>query len=125
MTFADIEARVVAHLTAALEVPVSVELQSGFDQRLPVVQVQALPGSFRDRPFNGGPVTAEIDVDVDVYAADMEQVYDVGQQVMSVLEGWRDHDLSVQAKSLFAKRPDFNPSIRRRGAVFTALLRRT
>lgn len=118
MSFRDIEAMLVAHTQDATGFRACTELFPGFEDELPVILVQSLPGAAKHHPFNGIPLTDSADFDIDVYASTPETVADASSEVREALLGWLPGGVTVTEKSRFARRPDHNPKIRRRGGVY-------
>lgn len=90
------------------------------DKHLPYAAVSTLPSQEAERTWGGpvGSVSDVVEVDIDVFAAGLEQVYDASAAVRR----WLLADapgLGFQPTSVpvFTSRPDFNDRVRRRGAV--------
>lgn len=124
----DVEADLVAALRTLPEVAaVGVEIVD-VDQRLPYVAVATLPSQEAERTWGAplGSVSDVIDVDMDVFAPDLGSVFDTAVAVRR----WLLADapgLGFQPTSVpvFARRPDFNERVRRRGAVVRFRARHT
>lgn len=103
---------------------VAVELPHDFDQHLPVIEVT--PGETESVPLYGGPTPMcleYLNFDVTCYAATQEQARDLGAEVTEHLYAWAHPKISVTTLPPFARRPDFNPAVRRVGALVTLLVR--
>lgn len=93
-----------------------------FEKRMPFVQVSTLPSQELERFANGPRASVDdlVDVDFDVFAPDLGSVFDAA----SVVRDWLlsdAHLLPIDPVRVpyFARRPDFNERVRRRGAVVT------
>lgn len=98
------------------------------EKHLPYAAVSTLPSQEAERTWGGpvGSVSDVIEVDIDVFAAGLEQVFDAAQAVRR----WLLADapgLGFQPTSVpvFTARPDFNERVRRRGAVVRFRARHT
>ncbi|KAA0916462.1 hypothetical protein [Dietzia sp. ANT_WB102] len=124
----DVEADLVSALRTLLGVAaVGVDVVR-VDDHLPYVSVSTLPSQEAESTW-GGPmrsVSDVVDVDIDVYATDLGAVFDTAAEVR--------HWLLTDAPGLpfqpvnvpvFARRPDFNERVRRRGAVVRFRARHT
>ncbi|WP_027500406.1 hypothetical protein [Rhodococcus sp. UNC363MFTsu5.1] len=125
MTHRDVEAMLCAHLPAALSIRTVVELPPRFDESLPIILIQRLPSPATNRPFNGLPLTDSADLDIELYETTIERIRDLAALVRDELLAWQPGGVSVSEKAAFAKRPDYNPGVRKFGGVYTALVTRT
>ena len=124
----DVEADLVAALRTLPGVTaVGVDVVD-VDQRLPYVAVATLPSQEAERTWGSplGSVSDVIDVDMDVFAPDLGSVFNTAAAVRR----WLLADapgLGFQPTSVpvFARRPDFNERVRRRGAVVRFRARHT
>lgn len=116
----DVEADLVSALRTLPGVEaVGVEVV-GLEGRLPYVAVSTLPSQEAEETW-GGPlrsVSDVVDVDIDVFATNLGTVFDTAAAVRHWLltdaPGLPFQPVSVP---VFARRPDFNERVRRRGAV--------
>lgn len=88
------------------------------EKYLPYAAVATLPSQEAERTWGGPSVSDVIEVDIDVFAAGLAQVFDASAAVRR----WLLADapgLGFQPTSVpvFTARPDFNERVRRRGAV--------
>lgn len=124
----DVEADLVAAVHALPGVAASGVDVVDVEERLPYVAVATLPSQEAERTWGPptGSVSDVIEVDVDVFATNLEAVFDVSAEVRR----WLLADapgLPFQPTSVpvFTRRPDFNERVRRRGAVVRFRARHT
>ncbi|WP_047888538.1 hypothetical protein [Rhodococcus sp. ARP2] len=122
MTSRNVETMLTEAIPDALSIRTVTELHPGFEGELPVIQVQQLPSQSAHRPFNGRPLTDLIDIDVDIFGRNKDSVDDLAEILREFLTGWMPGGLSVVSDPPFSKRPDYNPSVKRSGAVYRFLI---
>ena len=123
MPYVDTEAALISRLSDQIACLVVGELPGDVDKRLPVVQLIGLPGEGELTPWGGTPLVDVAPMDFDVFAASREQASDLATQVRSVLESIKDELIIGVTVSKPAKRPDYNPRIKRYGGTLTARFR--
>lgn len=123
MPYVDTEAALISTLRAKLGGLVVAELPGDLEKRLPVVQLTGLPGEGELKPWGGTPLVDVAPMDYDVFAATREQASDLATRVRSILESLHDAPIMSVEVSKPAKRPDFNPQVRRFGGTLTARFR--
>lgn len=126
----DVLALLVEHVSAEL-VSAGTDLPDRFDERpglLPFVQVRELPSSPRFTPWNGAPLADGIEVDIDLFAAGLEQAADLAKyatpNLRDVLDNWHHDGIIVTRRTIPTRRPDRNPHVQRFGCVYSFLARR-
>ncbi|GLB62664.1 hypothetical protein NCCP2495_05420 [Dietzia sp. NCCP-2495] len=122
----DVEADLVVALVSLPSVTASgvdaVDIEAGS----PFVQVTELPSQEAER-FSNGPRRSLydlVDVDLDVYASTLDAAFDTAQAVREwLLSGAPGLPFTPVQVPVFARRPDYNERIRRRGAAVTFRVR--
>ena len=106
------------------------ELPAGFENHLPVVQITALPGERRAKPWNGRyPLLWSPRIDLDAYARTRQDAYDLADRVsveMHELVGTGNqwgHVTVVEETAGPSWRPDFNQAVRRAGLTIALTVR--
>jgi hypothetical protein len=119
----DVEAALVAALGAAGFRVYAGDLPPHFEQSLPVVRVTALPAKESARAWNGPALLDQADVDVDVFAGDVESTADVSRAVRAALQDMTIPRAALLAAPVFTRRPAWNERTHRRGAVLSLATR--
>lgn len=124
----DVEAELVAALRTVPGVAAAGVEIVDVDQHMPFVAVATLPSQEAEQTW-GAPVRSvsdRIDVDMDVFAPDLEAVFDVSAAVRRwLLTDAPGLDFQPTNVPVFTSRPDFNENVRRRGAVVSFRARHT
>lgn len=123
----DIESELVAHLRASLDLGtnrVGTKVPADVENRLPFVQVSALPGVVESRSWDRRVGVDRLDVDVDVFASTKVQARDAARDVWAVLHRPLASGAAVLDRApMLTARPDRNENVRRYGAVVSYLAR--
>lgn len=91
-----------------------------FDENLPCIVIDLLPGDARHGWGTLEPVMDTVDLDIDVFAASRAEAFELStrlRQVLYTLPTVGGGIISNIEAPHFTTRPDYNPHIRRLGAV--------